>query len=189
MEQWIFQANTPRGACAYFCCGVAQVEMTDALCQGEMTGRTINDLGFDAYKAGDMVEVARYFGLAAEQDPDLAIAYYNLACAQALLRRAGRGCESNVTLDRILANLEHSVELDPGRRERMRSDSDLDDVRAAIWYQVIDGADLSDPEVVAGLLVNPGSSRSPAGITSPRPSWCSRRMARCRPSASRPRCR
>jgi len=152
-EQWSFRPDTPRGACAYFCCGVAQVEMPDVLCQGEVTGRTLNDLGFEAYKAGDMVEAARMFSMATDQDPELAIAWYNLACAQALLRRAGKGCDHDLTLAGVLSNLERSVELDSRRRERMRADSDMDDVRGTIWYRVLDGADLADSEVVSRMLV------------------------------------
>jgi hypothetical protein len=122
-----------------------------ASAQGSTAGE-LNTLGYRCYKAGDMAAAARLFGLAIQLDEAHALAHYNLACALALLRRSGPPCEHDATLRRILHHLERAVAIDPKRRERMREDADLDDIRSNLRYRVLDGVRANDPEGIRAAL-------------------------------------
>ena len=98
----------------------------------------LNTQGYRAYKSGDLVEAARLFRAAVDADDDNALAHYNLACTLALLRRTEPACEHDATQVTILDHLARAIELDDGRRTRMRQDADLDDLRDLLRFRILD---------------------------------------------------
>ncbi|NOY27152.1 MAG: hypothetical protein GXP62_14885 [Oligoflexia bacterium] len=107
-----------------------------------------NTDGFHAYQSGDLSEAARLFRESIALDDKNALAHYNLACTLALLRRQRPPCETGATQAEILAHLTRAVDLDEGRRTRMRADSDLDDLHALLGYRLLDqGLPASDADL------------------------------------------
>ncbi len=111
-----------------------------------------NTQGYRAYKQGDLVAALAAFRQAVELDDRYALAHYNLACTLALLRRQGKVCEHDAYEDAVLDHLARAVQLDPGRAERMRTDSDLDDVRDTMRYRLLDGGDMQSEAGLKALM-------------------------------------
>lgn len=112
----------------------------------------LNTLGYRAYQSGDLTEAARLFREAVEADDDNALAHYNLACTLALLRRSEPACEHDATQLTILNHLARAVELDEGRRTRMRQDADLDDLRNLLRFRILDQGMPSSEAATRSLL-------------------------------------
>lgn len=107
------------------------------------TGKKLNAEGYELYKKQDFAGALKLFAAAVEAAPRLAIARYNLA---ATMSRTANGCTTRGS--EIVRELKASIELDAGRLERARVDTDFDYVRATVGFQRLVGADLRS---VAGL--------------------------------------
>lgn len=59
----------------------------------------------------------------------LALAHFNLACAMALARKAGKTCEVGAYLGVVWEHVLESIRLDPSRLEKAVSDPDLKELR------------------------------------------------------------
>lgn len=99
--------------------------------------RALNDQGLALQRRGKVDEGLEAFREAVEADPSYAMAHYNLACALARMRAAGRTCQADAYRSTIIEHLERSVVLDARRRARARLDADLDPVRDTIGFQRI----------------------------------------------------
>ncbi len=114
------------------------------------TSKELNSAGMDKYKAKQLVEAIALFAQAieagekeaplsmkeqVERNRTLALAHFNRACSQALLRKAGRVCDGDAYRSTIMAHLEKAVLLDPSRLERVLADKDLAPIRDTIAYQ------------------------------------------------------
>ena len=119
---------------------------------GTFDANQLNTAGYRCYKEKKYAEAASLFGAAAAADDDLALAHYNLACTLALLRREHKVCDNDAYLERILEHLERAIALDAGRRERMQSDSDLDELHTTVRYHQLVGIDTSTAEGLAKVL-------------------------------------
>lgn len=97
--------------------------------------RALNDRGHALHVAGKLEEGLAAFRAAVEADANYALAHYNLACALARLRAAGKTCEVDAYRGTIMEHLERAIDLDPKRRERARVDEDLRAVRDTLAFQ------------------------------------------------------
>ncbi len=114
------------------------------------TAKELNSAGMEKYKARQYVEAIALFQSAMEageketppsmrevvdRNKTLALAHFNHACAQSLLRKAGRVCDGDSYRGAITAHLEKSVLLDPNRLDRVLADKDLETIRDTLAYQ------------------------------------------------------
>lgn len=73
------------------------------------------------------------------QNRALALAHFNLACAMALARKAGKTCEVDAYLPTIWEHVIESIRIDPNRLEKALSDADLKELRGTIQFQSLLG--------------------------------------------------
>ena len=93
--------------------------------------KNYNKAGYSLYKQKKYNEAALLFRCSTLQDKNYTVGYYNLACTMALLHKQG----VNVDINEIFILLRKSVELDPERIEKIRTDSDLDSIRETAEYK------------------------------------------------------
>lgn len=105
------------------------------------SARQLNTRGFRLYKQKKYEEALHFFREAARADPNYAMAHYNIACTLGVFRKLRDVCAMNAYRGTIMYHLKKSVELDPRRGERMKTDSDLDPIRDTFSYQILAGLD------------------------------------------------
>ncbi len=109
---------------------------------GSLAGESaveLNTGGFHLYRQNRYAEALKLFKRATELDPGYALAHYNVACTLGVLHKQGKTCEFGAYRSVIIRYLRRSVELDPGRRKRMLTDSDLEPVHDTFAYQTLAG--------------------------------------------------
>jgi hypothetical protein len=92
---------------------------------GELAAHVYNDTGLVHHKRGDFAGAAELFRRATFANPGFALATYNLACADARLGSA----ETEAALTLAIARGGEDA------RKRAATDTDLDGVRGAPWFQ------------------------------------------------------
>ncbi len=73
------------------------------------------------------------------QSRALALAHFNLACAMALARKAGKTCEVDAYLPSIWEHVLEAIRLDPNRLEKALTDQDLKELRGTLQFQSLLG--------------------------------------------------
>lgn len=131
------------------------------------SARELNSAGMTRYKARQLVEAIELFRQAIEnaekeappstrekvdRNRTLALAHFNRACAQSLLRKAGKVCDGDAYRSAITAHLEKSVLLDPNRLERALADKDLEPIRDTVAYQSMLGLSTQREKDLPALL-------------------------------------
>ncbi|MHB8875200.1 MAG: hypothetical protein ACYC8T_16050 [Myxococcaceae bacterium] len=116
------------------------------------SARQLNAQGFRLYKQGRFPEALELFKKAFDTDEGYALAHYNYAATLGVLRGQGKVCEYNAFKNIILLHLARSIELDPRRRERMKSDRDFLTVRDTVGYQKLSGRSPERPADVPVIL-------------------------------------
>ena len=131
------------------------------------TAKELNSAGMDKYKARLLVEAIGLFQQAieagekdaplstrekVERNKTLALAHFNHACAQSLLRKAGRVCDGDSYRSAITGHLEKSVLLDPNRLDRVVADKDLESIRDTLAYQSMLGLSVKREKDLPALL-------------------------------------
>jgi tetratricopeptide (TPR) repeat protein len=127
--------------------------------------RALNTEGFRQYKAGAYEEAVETFRKAVAESPENALAHYNLASTIAVLSRKD---PCSHMPGEALDELEKAVQLDAGRRERMKVDPDLEPLRRLFGYFKLLGLSTTATADVQQLLVGVGTWYGPApGIYGP----------------------
>ena len=131
------------------------------------TARELNSAGMEKYKARQLVEAIGLFRSAietgekeaplstrekVERTRTLALAHFNQACAQSLLRKAGKVCDGDAYRSAITGHLEKAVALDPGRLDRVAVDKDLESIRDTLAYQSMLGRSVKREKDLPALL-------------------------------------
>jgi tetratricopeptide (TPR) repeat protein len=102
------------------------------------SARALNTEGFRLYQAGKYPEALEKFEAAAQADPKLALAHYNVAATLGVLRKQGQTCQYEAYRETILGRLTLAVQLDPRRLARAKEDADLDPIRDTVgWQQLL----------------------------------------------------
>lgn len=99
------------------------------------SARALNTEGFRLYQAGKYPEALEKFEAAAQADPKLALAHYNVAATLGVLRKQGQICPYSAHRETILERLNTAVKLDPRRLTRAKEDADLDPIRDTVGWQ------------------------------------------------------
>ena len=73
------------------------------------------------------------------QSRALALAHFNLACAMALARKAGKTCEVGAYMGVVWEHVLESIRLDPSRLEKAVTDPDLKELRGTLQFQSLLG--------------------------------------------------
>jgi hypothetical protein len=141
------------------------------------TAKELNSAGMTKYKSRQYVEAIGLFqaALAAgekeaplstrevvDRNKTLALAHFNHACAQSLLRKAGKVCDGDAYRSAITEHLEKSVLLDPNRLDRVIVDKDLEPIRDTLAYHSMLGLSVKREKDLPALLTkvrwwSPGS--------------------------------
>lgn len=102
------------------------------------SSKALNTLGLREYKKGNLKKSKRYFYCAQLLSPDYALAHYNYASTLALLdqKTVSDPCY-NPTLANMEKHLVRSIQLDPGRRQRLKNDNDFDKIRDSYFYKYV----------------------------------------------------
>jgi tetratricopeptide (TPR) repeat protein len=116
------------------------------------SARTLNTQGFRLYQAGQYPEALEKFQAAAQADPKMALAHYNVAATLGVLRKKGKICDYSAYRETILERLTRSVELDPRRLARAKQDADLDPIRDTLGWQRLLGLSPQNEADVPKLL-------------------------------------
>ena len=131
------------------------------------TAKELNAAGMDKYKAKQFVEAIALFQQAidkgekeaplstrekVERNKTIALAHFNHACAQSLLRKAGRVCDGDSYRSAITGHLEKSVLLDPNRLDRVVADKDLESIRDTLAYHSMLGLSVKREKDLPALL-------------------------------------
>jgi tetratricopeptide (TPR) repeat protein len=116
------------------------------------SARTLNTQGFRLYQAGQYPEALEKFEAAAQADPKLALAHYNVAATLGVLRKQGKICDYSAYRETIVERLTRSVELDPRRLARAKKDADLDPIRDTLGWQRLLGLSPQNEADVPKLL-------------------------------------
>jgi tetratricopeptide (TPR) repeat protein len=103
------------------------------------SGRALNAEGFRLYQAGKYPEALEKFEAAAQADPQLALAHYNVAATLGVLRKQGQICPYSAHRQTILERLNTSIRLDSRRLARAKQDADLDPIRDTLGWQKLLG--------------------------------------------------
>lgn len=99
------------------------------------SARALNTEGFRLYQAGKYPEALEKFEAAAQADPKLALAHYNVAATLGVLRKQGQICQHSAFRETILERLNTAIRLDPRRLARAKEDADLDPIRDTLGWQ------------------------------------------------------
>lgn len=116
------------------------------------SARALNTEGFRLYQAGKYPEALEKFEAAAQADPKLALAHYNVAATLGVLRKQGEICPYSAHRQTILERLNTSIRLDPRRLARAKEDADLDPIRDTLGWQKLLGRSPSRQADVPELL-------------------------------------
>lgn len=115
------------------------------------TARELNTRGFRLYKQHRYVEALELFKKATLVNPKYALGFYNAASTLGVLHKKSV-CEYDAYKSTINKYLKRSVQLDPRRGIRMRTDSDLDPVHDTFIYQRLLGLGLDKSADVRKIL-------------------------------------
>ena len=116
------------------------------------SAKELNAEGFRLYRQGKFPEALERFKQAMGADDHLALAHYNYAATLGVLRAKGEVCGSGAYKSEIVSHLKRSIELDAGRRARMKSDRDFDPVRDTVGYQQLLGRSPGNPRDVSVIV-------------------------------------
>lgn len=116
------------------------------------SARALNTEGFRLYQAGKYPEALEKFEAAAQADPKLALAHYNVAATLGVLRKQGEICPYSAHRQTILERLNTAIRLDPRRLARAKEDADLDPIRDTLGWQKLLGRSPSRQADVPELL-------------------------------------
>ncbi|WNG58419.1 tetratricopeptide repeat protein [Archangium gephyra] len=116
------------------------------------SARALNTEGFRLYQGGKYPEALEKFEAAAQADPKLALAHYNVAATLGVLRKQGQICPYSAHRQTILERLNTSIQLDPRRLARAKEDADLDPIRDTLGWQKLLGRSPSRQADVPELL-------------------------------------
>lgn len=124
-----------------------------------------NAAGMKLYQAKKFPEAIAQFKAGIERATDqpstkeqvaqtraLALAHFNLACAMALARKAGKTCEVDAYLPSIWEHVLEAIRLDPNRLEKALTDSDLKELRTTLQFQSLLGLSPSRDSDLPKLL-------------------------------------
>ncbi|MGI0118453.1 tetratricopeptide repeat protein [Zooshikella sp. RANM57] len=102
------------------------------------TSKALNTRGLREYKKGHLKKARNYFYCAQLLSPNYALAHYNYAATLALLdqKTVSDPCY-NPTLEDMEKHLVRSIQLDSGRRQRLKNDSDFDNIRDGYFYKYV----------------------------------------------------
>jgi hypothetical protein len=123
-----------------------------ALAAGSAADR-LNAEGFSFYRQRKYHEAAGVFRRALKRDPKHALANFNLAATLGVFRKLGQVCQEEAYVGTILQYLTTAIESDPGRKGRMKSDTDFDTIRDSFGYQKLLGFSPKKPEDLKRILV------------------------------------
>ncbi|MBL8939171.1 MAG: hypothetical protein JNM69_31710 [Archangium sp.] len=111
-----------------------------------------NAAGMKLYQAKRYPEAIAQFKAALEREAEqpstkeqvaqtraLALAHFNLACAMALARKAGKTCEVEAYLPSIWEHVLEAIRIDPNRLEKALTDPDLKELRTTLQFQSLLG--------------------------------------------------
>ncbi|MBN2224674.1 MAG: tetratricopeptide repeat protein [Deltaproteobacteria bacterium] len=119
------------------------------------SARDLNTRGYRLYLKGEFPGALDYFRRAAAADPDYSLGRYNLACTLGVLRKQGPEavCRYDAYKSEILDHLDAALRLDPGTREKMQLDPDLDSIRDTVRYLRLLGYSPADRQDVTAILI------------------------------------
>lgn len=132
------------------------------------SGQALNTEGFRLYQAGKYPEALEKFTAAAEADPKLALAHYNIAATLGVLRKQGRKCEYDAFLETMLERLQKAVELDPRRLTRAQKDADLTPLHTTVGWQRLLGRQPENDADLPEILRHVTWASDPGGMMSTR---------------------
>ncbi len=130
------------------------------------TAKQLNTQGFRQYKQGNHVQALRLFRRAVKADENYALAQYNLACTTAIaLDRCLVGDFEEtqdddelwqfISYNNTFSALKKSIQLDPKRLQRSKTDPDLADIRKSYrYYHEILGYDNHNNQQLTTILQN-----------------------------------
>jgi hypothetical protein len=116
------------------------------------TAKDLNAEGFRVYKQGKFPEALELFGRSMAADDGLALAHYNYAATLGVLRAKEGACSHGAYRSEIVRHLTRAVELDEGRRVRMKADRDFDPIRDTVGYLALLGRSPKNPKDVAAIV-------------------------------------
>ena len=103
--------------------------LSPLLARAAPPGQSLNTQGFRLYQAGKYPEALEKFTAAAEADPGLALAHYNVAATLGVLRKRGQVCEYSAYRETILERLQRAIRLDSRRLARAKEDKDFEPIQ------------------------------------------------------------
>lgn len=115
------------------------------------TARELNTQGFRLYKQQRYVEALALFKKATIVNPRYALGFYNTASTLGVLHKKSV-CQYDAYKSTINKYLKKSVQLDPKRARRMRTDRDLQPVHDTFIYQRLLGLRLNKSAHVRKIL-------------------------------------
>jgi len=115
------------------------------------TARELNTQGFRLYKQQRYVEALALFKKATIVNPKYALGFYNAASTLGVLHKKSV-CQYDAYKEIINKYLKKSVQLDPRRSQRMRTDPDLQPVHDTFIYQRLLGLRLNSSTDVQKIL-------------------------------------
>jgi tetratricopeptide (TPR) repeat protein len=135
------------------------VMQVPALAQGNRQEAVrLNNVGYKYYQTKDYANAANYFRQAIKADDTYLYPHYNLACTLSLMlalptRITGLDdYQRDGLVDEAIQNLQKTLQLEPGRKSKIESDSDLVFLRTRAEYYVLLDYSLSDPKAVQQIL-------------------------------------
>ncbi len=100
------------------------LELSERISLGDHSANAINNAGYLLYERQAYASAASVFLYATLVNPDYLFAHFNRACSLALMYREDDPAAHQILKD-ILYHLHRSVEIDPARLEKARTDTDL----------------------------------------------------------------
>ncbi len=119
---------------------------------GAPSAKTLNDEGYELYKAGKWQQAAERFKEAFTADPNLAIAHYNFAATTYRHQQLDSCAELKYPLSEAVEHLATSLRLDKRRVRRLAKDPDFEEFRQTARYYALLGADLHSVAGLAAVL-------------------------------------
>ena len=100
------------------------------------TANDLNNYGMRCYKEKRFTDAAVLFRWAVTIDENHVLANYNLACVIAILLKEQGPCDMDENFESAIPLLQHAVKLDPNRAVRALKDSDLDNLRMLLGFNL-----------------------------------------------------
>ncbi len=115
-----------------------QSSASDKPISNQNLSREYNRKGMAAYRRNKLIEAKNFFYCSLIKDYNYALAHYNYASTLALLdqKTISDPCY-NPTLENMQKHLVRSIQLDPGRRQRLKNDNDFDKIRDSYFYKYV----------------------------------------------------